>query len=86
MESIRNIIKEELEQLMEVDVLRALAGKLPVFSNPEKAFDYAMEWIDKTQKLEHFHQLVGNVLWNTESSEEKIEELKLLYKEYANII
>ncbi|MEX2484771.1 MAG: hypothetical protein WED10_09430 [Brumimicrobium sp.] len=83
MENIRKIIKEELEELMEVDILRSMAGDHPIFSNPEKAFDYAMEWAEKTNKLRQFHQLVGNVLWNTNFPEEKIEHLKSLYKEYT---
>lgn len=85
MEDVRKIIIEELEKLIEVEPLRYMANDHPIFSNPEKAFDYAMEWAEKTNKLKHFRQLVGNILWSTDSSEEKIEQLKPLYKEYIKI-
>lgn len=83
MEEVRRIIKEELEKLVEIEPLRSMANDHPIFSNPEKAFDYAMEWAEKTNQLKHFHQLVGSVLWDTAPPEERIEQLRLLYKEYA---
>ena len=71
---------------MEVDILRSMANNHPIFSNPEKAFDYAMEWINKTNRLKYFHQLVGNALYNaTKTPEENIEHLKELYKEFVDV-
>lgn len=80
---MRKIIREELEKLIEIEPLRSMSNSHPVFSNPERAFDYAMEWAEKANQLKHFHQLVGNILWDTSPPEERIEQLRHLYKEYA---
>ncbi len=88
MENVRKIVQEELAKLhmLETDEEPNLFTNHPFLGNPEKLYNYAMEWVDKAQKLGQFHQLVGNVLWNTNPPEERIEQLRLLYKEYAGLL
>lgn len=84
---MRKIIREELLKIR-VSENRGDSHPFenhPFFGNPEKIYNYAMEWVEKTNQLKHFHQLVGNVLWNTDLPDAKIEALKLLYKEYSRI-
>lgn len=80
MEKVRKIVQEQIAKLMDEN---DFINKHPFFGNPEKMYNYAIEWMDKAQKMQHFHQLVGNILWNPSSPEEKIEQLRYLYKEYV---
>lgn len=85
MEEIRKIVKEELLRL-QIDENQEGSDPFkshPYFGNPEKMYNEAMKWMDKAHKLGHFHQLVGNVLWDTTPSEEKIEVLMDLYREFV---
>lgn len=89
MKNIREIVKEELEKTLQMDnILFDSSNPFdnhPFFGNPEKMYNYAMEQAEKFDKLRHFHQLVGNTLWGINSPEEKMEELKNLYKEYLKV-
>lgn len=87
MEKVRKIVQEELSklQMFENEEKSNPLENHPFFGNPDKMYNYAMEWVDKAQELQQFHQLVGNILWNTNLPEEKIEELKILYMEFASV-
>lgn len=85
MEEICKIVIEELLRL-QIDENQEGSAPFkshPYFGNPEKMYNEAMKWMDKAHKLGHFHQLVGNVLWDTTSSEDKIEVLKDLYSQFV---
>ena len=86
MEDIRKIVQEELVKLYTMDENQEESNPFeshPYFGNPEKMYNEAMKWMDKAHKLGHFYQLVGNVLWDTTPSEEKIENLKDLYRQFV---
>lgn len=86
MEHIRKIVREELILISEEgNKDERLIDRHPIFSDPEKSMEYAMEWIEMANTLKLFRQSVGIVLWNMDSPEEKIEELKELYSEYIKI-
>lgn len=83
MDKVRRIVREEMVKFHEINEDgKRLIDRHPVFSNPEKAMDYAMEWIEKANTLKQFQLIVGQVLDSMDSPEEKIKYLKEIYADY----
>lgn len=81
MGDVRKIIQEELTKLVnENDFIK----KHPIFSNPMKAAEYAMEWQDKAAKMNKFYWQVSNILGIIDMSpEEKVSKIQELMPHYG---
>lgn len=60
-----------------------LIKSLPVFNDPMKAAEYAMEWQGKAVELNKFYWKVEDILRSSISSEEKIDLITELLPNYG---
>lgn len=76
MGDIRQVIQGELKKLMFENEDSNFFTKHPLFSNPQKAAEYAIEYMEKYNIMKRFHDQVLNIAFSSEkTSEEKIEEI-----------
>lgn len=83
MESIRKIIKEELGAIISERGGINFSNH-PIFSNPEKAAEYAVGWMEKADKMNKFYWQVSHILGIVDMSPiEKLEEIQKMLPNYG---
>lgn len=79
MEHIRQIIREELQTLMEGGL-----QDTPMFNDPKVALEYAMEWQGKAVKMNKFYWQVSNIMGAMNMTpEEKLHAINELLPNYG---
>lgn len=83
MENVLKIIREELNEIVNEGGLMNFENH-PIFSDPTKAAEYAMDWMQKASDLNRFYWQVSNVLEIVDMSpEEKIARIQDLMPHYG---
>lgn len=83
MERIREIVKEELLQIVnETRIVKFEDHN--IFSHPQRAAEYAMDWARKANELNKFYWQVANILGNLDTTQDvKIEQIEKLLPNYG---
>ena len=71
MEELKKIIRDELEQLIFENEDSNFFTRHPIFSNPEKAAEYAIEYMEKYDVMKRFYDNVSRVIWNSDLNPDK---------------
>lgn len=83
MKDVRNIIREELSRLIDEGSFMNFE-KHPIFSNPTKAAEYAMDWMQKASDLNRFYWQVSNILGISDMTPgEKLARIQELMPHYG---
>lgn len=83
MEDVRKIIREEIAIVINERGLMNFE-KHPIFSNPTKAAEYAMDWMQKASDLNRFYWQVSNILGTSDMApEEKLARIQELMPHYG---
>ncbi len=83
MDEMREIIREELKLVVNEGGLINFENH-PIFSNPTKAAEYAMDWMQKASDLNRFYWQISNIMGTVDMSpEEKIANIQELMPHYG---
>jgi len=83
MEELKKVIRAELRQLIFENEDSNFFTRHPVFSNPEKAAEYAMQWQEKATELNKFYWTVEAIVTSQLASQDKVNRISELLPNYG---